>query len=305
MYSRIGVSQQGGEHMSGSNTVSDHRAAAPRAIGTRQRYPLVVFVILSYAITWPGWWLEVQTGSPIAALLGYFGPAIAALLIAAVVTGAAGVEDLLARLLRWRVGLGWYGVAVLLPVLTVIAAVALQGLFSPAVDMRALAESGWRLAILAGFGTIYGVLIAAGEELGWRGFMLPRLLTRYNGLVASLIVGIVWGLWHLPLRWWMGGSGDALDVLLYGLGIDCAAVIYTWLYRRTRGSVLIASLFHAAYDVAVITAGQVCGPESSFFRVHMLVLGLTAAILVLTHRAEFLGTPMPPDDAPHRKTHVA
>ena len=258
---------------------------AARWLAFLGRYPLVGFVILSYGLAWAGWWLEYEQGSQFGTWLGYFGPALAALLVA----GKTGIEDLLARLLRWRLGLRWVGAACLLPWGLALAAVAVSRLIDPPGAPDVGAGLGGRLALVAVFGTAYGVIITAGEEIGWRGFLLPRLLTRYNALVASLIVGIVWGLWHLPLGFVLEGpSMGALDILLYGLGFNFAAVIYTWLYQHTRGSLVIACLFHSAYDVAALTGGQLSGPGSSFFRLLMLALGITAAILVLTQRADFL-----------------
>ena len=94
-----------------------------------RRYPLIAFFTLSYAITWPGWWLE-STGNQYGALPGYFGPAIAAILVAAITDGKEGLEELIARLLRWRVPFKWYLVTVLLPTGSVLAVVAILTLTS-------------------------------------------------------------------------------------------------------------------------------------------------------------------------------
>ncbi|MGD8794328.1 MAG: type II CAAX endopeptidase family protein [Anaerolineae bacterium] len=259
---------------------------AARIAAPIKRQPLITFFVLSYAITWPGWWLEAQ-GIQAGIIPGYFGPALAAIVVTIVTEGRPGLADLLGRLFRWRVPLRWYLVAVLVPAASVLSVAAIPALtsggstgFDPAPLRPILPE----LAVVLVFGTLYGVMVAAGEELGWRGYALPKLLARHNALVSSLIVGIVWGLWHLPVGFLFESGNPALvDSLVYGLGVDLAAVIYTWLYRHTRGSVLIAALFHSAYDIFLIVGGQVAqvtGLEFSF-RIHVLVLAGIAALLVV------------------------
>lgn len=262
-----------------------------------KRHPLLAFFVLAYAITWPGWWLEAA-GSQFGALLGYFGPAIAAILVSAIAGGREALGELLVRLFRWRVPFRWYLVAVLLPVGSVLVALALP---VPAGDAVYQTEPGLlsplvpQLGLVLGFGSLYGVVVAAGEELGWRGYALPRLLGRHNALVASILVGIFWGLWHLPVSYLFdGGSPLLVDSLLYGLGVDFASVIYTWIFRHTRGSVLIACLFHSVYDASLIVAGQIAPVALGLefpFRLHILVLAITAALIVVVAGPELSRTP--------------
>jgi membrane protease YdiL (CAAX protease family) len=261
-----------------------------------RRHPLLAFFVLAYAITWPGWWLEVA-GSRFGALLGYFGPAIAAILVAAVIGGRKGLGELLARLFRWRMPFRWYLVAVLLPVGSVLVAVAIPILAGNATyyaEPRLLSPLLPELGLVLLFGSLYGVVVAAGEELGWRGYALPKLLQRHNALVASILVGIFWGLWHLPVSYLFGsGSPSLVDSILYGLGIDFASVIYTWLFRHTRGSVLIACLFHSVYDVSLIVAGQIAPVALGLdfpLRLHILVLAATAALIVVATGPELSRT---------------
>ena len=92
-----------------------------------------------------------------------------------------------------------------------------------------------------------------GEELAWRGFALPRLLTRYNALVASLILGMLWGLWHLPLVWTEGAPLYQQPVWLFLLDIVAKSVLFTWVFLHTRGSVLLAMLFHGATNLFAVS----------------------------------------------------
>jgi membrane protease YdiL (CAAX protease family) len=92
-----------------------------------------------------------------------------------------------------------------------------------------------------------------GEELAWRGFALPRLLTQYNALVASLILGVIWALWHLPLVWTEGGPMYHQPVWLLLVDITAESVLFTWVFLHTRGSVLIAMLFHGATNLFIVS----------------------------------------------------
>jgi membrane protease YdiL (CAAX protease family) len=194
----------------------------------------------------------------------------------------------------------WYLVSVLLPIGTVLVALALPVLAGNATyhaELDLLAPLLPELGLVLLSGSLYGVVIAAGEEIGWRGYALPRLLRRHNALVASILVGIFWGLWHLPVSYLFGGGSPPLvDSLLYGLGVDFASVIYTWIFRHTRGSVLIACLFHSVYDVSLIVAGQIAPVALGLdfpFRIHILVLAVTAGLIVIVTGPELSRTPAP------------
>jgi membrane protease YdiL (CAAX protease family) len=268
-----------------------------RIIDLLGRRPLAAFFALSYAITWPAWALE-KAGLSLAAFPGYFGPAIAALVVAAATGGRDGVRDLAARLFRWRVGAGWYAAAVLFAAGPVLGAIAVWASWPGTVraaDVRGLWHLVPRLALLVVAASLYGTLVAAGEEIGWRGFALPVLLDRYSPLTASLVLGMFWGLWHLPLSF-LYPSADAtfVDAILYGLGVDFASVIYTWLFRNTGGSVLVASLFHAVYDACLVVLGPVAEARlgvGSILPTWVLVLGAIAGVIVVAGGREWLTLP--------------
>ena len=92
-----------------------------------------------------------------------------------------------------------------------------------------------------------------GEELAWRGFALPRLLSRYNALAASLILGVIWSLWHLPLIWTQGNGMFHQPVWLLLLDVTAKSVLFTWVFLHTRGSVLMAMLFHGATNLFIVS----------------------------------------------------
>jgi membrane protease YdiL (CAAX protease family) len=203
-----------------------------------QRYPLATFFVLAYALTWS--LILLSSTSLLFALLGLFGPAAAAIIVTAVTEGGAGVRALLGRLLLWRVGLRWYLVALGLPFLLGLVALGIYSWLVGPVEQQP--SQVMLTAILA--------VLVVGEELGWRGYALPRLQSRYNILVSSLILGVLWACWHLIniLIPGLAHYGTAFPAFL--LFVVSQTILFTWLANNTRGSVLIAWLFHAAINVS-------------------------------------------------------
>jgi membrane protease YdiL (CAAX protease family) len=168
-------------------------------------------------------------------------------------SGAAGVRALFHPLRRWRVGFGWYAFAVLFPVAHWAAALGLDRLLGrtyPLGSSPALTALGPQAAAMLPILVVFAFPNALGEELGWRGFALPKLQTRYSALVASTILGLFWGLWHVPM--WIAqqqADASALPVLWMVVSIVPAAILFTWLYNNTNGSLLPVWLFHAAIAI--------------------------------------------------------
>src|SRR5215210_1663430 len=220
-----------------------------------RRYPLVTFFLLAFGLTWVVW-VPRAVGAP----LGTVGqawtwvPAIAALLAAALTGGRFAVRELGARLVRWRVGWLWYLVVILGPaVFSLVVAgvyVMLGGSWADAAP-PALRESP--LLLLPIFLGILTLTDGLGEELAWRGFALPRLLSRHNALAASLTLGMLWGLWHLPLVWTEGATLYQQPVWLFLVDITAKSILFTWVFLHTRGSVLIAMLFHGATNLFIVS----------------------------------------------------
>ena len=202
-----------------------------------RRHPLVSFFVLAYALTWP--LIPLVSVSPLWGFPALFGPALAALVVVAVADGRAGLKDLLSRVVRWRVGAGWYAVALGLPAILALAA---RGLHA-ALGARTSVEFGG-LSVL---NFVVFVLIV-GEELGWRGYAFPKLLAERSVLAASLILGALWGAWHLPTFFVPGAPQYGLPFSAFVLLTMAYSVLFTWVYLHTRGSVLIATLLHGAIN---------------------------------------------------------
>jgi membrane protease YdiL (CAAX protease family) len=227
-----------------------------------RRHPLIAFVALAYALTWAltipfAYCYQVVLNQEFAPWLlvffpAPFGPTFAALIMAWRLEGGEGVRRLLGRLKIWRASAGAWWVALFLSPLIVAAAVLASG-----AGATVFAKSN--LAGIAMIPVLWLLALPFGplpEELGWRGWFLPRLQSRMSPLKASLIIGVVWTFWHTPMFWFPGAAIpsflelSATSVLLYLAQITAEAILFTVLFNRTRGSVLLAIVFHTTFNTA-------------------------------------------------------
>jgi membrane protease YdiL (CAAX protease family) len=217
-----------------------------------QRFPLVSYYLLTLILSGLIFALLFSAGLVEGLFfLATVGPGLAAILVTLLIGGGLGVRGLLGRLLILRVGIQWWLVALLLPALIVLGAVYLSSLFGgPTLDFSRYQPLYTIIPMIILITLINGV----GEELGWRGFMLPRLQSRYSALVASLILGTFWGLWHAPVYFIAGTTqsifraqvGFWAGLLLFTFSTIAISVTFTWVFNNTRGSVLIAATLHGA-----------------------------------------------------------
>ena len=209
----------------------------------------LAFFAVTFAVSWAVW-------IPLALLrierplykVGTFGPTIAALALTVIFQGRRGLRDLGGRLLMWRVPASWYLFSFISTAVVVLAAIGLHvalggraGTFNDPAQLY--------LVVPAFLYVLFTSVV--GEEIGWRGFALPHLQARFSALGASLILGLVWGLWHLPLFWMVGNFHQHIPVSLFLLQIMGFSVLYTWMNNNTRGSLLMPHLFHAASNTTL------------------------------------------------------
>lgn len=214
-------------------------------------HPFWSFVLLTYLFSW-ACWLPNSAGllaGPLSAALdalGVFGPVAAAL----VVTWGRGdsVREWIGQLARWRVPARWYLLALGLPALAISVASAVHVLALGAeIDLSSVPP-------LRDYPIYFAVVLLVGgglEEPGWRGFGIPHLQARHGALAASLLVGLIWALWHLPLFVTVGTDQAGLPFLPYAVGVTALSVVYTWLYNSTGGSVLLPVALHTASNVSL------------------------------------------------------
>jgi uncharacterized protein len=207
-----------------------------------------LFVVLAVALSWIPWLVVVATGgdpampSPAMALwmLGGLGPAAAAVVVAARSEGRPGLGLLLAGLRRWRMG-RWY-ILLLAPLPVAVLAVLLAVATGPAqLDLTGLSQ--WYL--LPGL-FLWAVAFGGLEEIGWRGYLLPRLQDRHSALGVSVVIGLVWALWHAPLFAMVGTSQTSMSIGWFTLQAVALSVLLTAVYNATGGGLLLVVLAHGA-----------------------------------------------------------
>jgi hypothetical protein len=252
-----------------------------------KRHPLLYFFPLAFLLSWYPWVIALARG------LGHSGPNplgvfAAALIVTAFSQGWSGVKDLLWRLVRWRVGIRWYVFVFLMPAAVCAIAAGVNFLFGavvpPADAFKAWPESVERFVFIFLF-------IGLGEEPGWRGFALEQLQRIRSPLTSSVILGCIWALWHLPL---MGSEFAPTIIPAFLLSLFAATFIQTWMYNRTRGSILLQMLFHSA--VNTVGAGFLFpmfkGPDViRLWYVYAVLWVLLAAFLIATGKLRTAPSP--------------
>lgn len=208
---------------------------------------VLAFAALTLLFSWTQWLAAWRGWLPLTPL-GSFGPSVAAIVLTAWWGGRAALRDLGRSGLRWRAPLRVYAVALLgPPFLYALAALLARGPegLRPAIPT---AVPGWAVALAPLEILILGGPL--GEEFGWRGFALPHLLERLHPIPASLVVAAIWLVWHLPL-FWLPQSGQAdIPIPVFALTLLAYSFLLTWIYVRSRGSVLLAILFHTSANTA-------------------------------------------------------
>lgn len=228
-----------------------------------KKKPVPAYYLMVFTISWGG--LLVLTGGrvpgtkeqvdglfPLALLILFAGPSISGLLMTALVFGKAGFRNYSSRLLKWRVGIGYWAAALLTgPVL--VAAVLLALSLVSKDYLPGIVGADNKIALLV-FGVAWG-LVGGGllEETGWTGFAVPQLRKRYGVFTTGLIAGVLWGLWHCLIAYWSSGSLAANAstsifvsgfLLFYFCALPAYRVFLVWLHDRT-GSLLLTMVMHA------------------------------------------------------------
>ena len=244
---------------------------------------LLRFLALAFSWSWASWWLApvVQAEYPVAftalSLAGGFGPSLAAVVVIAYGGGWVGLRHWLKGCTAWP-GWLWVALAFVLPaVLMGLAAaihVALGGTVptSPAAGHIALAALNFLLVFLVG-----GPL---GEELGWRGFALPALQARWSWRVASVVLGAIWAVWHLPLFYMAGTAQSPLPMGWYALSLVASSVLFTWIFNRSQGSLVAVWVLHTAVNAWALIIPVMVLPDGSNVRPFQLVVGLLVLVAI-------------------------
>lgn len=217
-----------------------------------RRYPLVAYYVLAFGLSVA---LALLLNiSLLFGLLALFGPAAAAFIVARITEGSAGTARLRASITRWRVHPGWYLAAVGLPLLAYVIA---HGLYVLAGNPP--------LAIPGPITPIAIVLffLVIGEEIGWRGFLLPGLLRQRSPIVATVIVGIAWLVWHSPLYFVPGMPSYGQSFLAFAAWVIPLSFLLTFIWLFTK-SVWLATIMHGTANIGASLVFPVEEPGTLF-----------------------------------------
>src|SRR5215472_14530781 len=226
----------------------------PRAfLPALKRHPVVTYFALVYALSW-ACWIPLAIAKPSAssvpfllvATVGISMPGLLGIALTALVSGKTGLAELFSRLGRVRQPLTWYAAALLLVPALLLAAAGIPALLGVATITFAFSS----------FTVLESAASGLDEELGWRGFALPRMQARRPAFTASLLLGFLWGLWHLPLMIARGlplTTAGLIQLVFFILLVTAWAVLFTWVYNNTNGSLFLMILMHTVLDIAALT----------------------------------------------------
>jgi len=255
-------------------------------------HDVLTFFVLTFLITFGTWIPLVLTlpqrdmqymtgGGRLLMLIGLWGPALSAILTAGITQGKVGLKDLFRRLLLWRVPGRWFLVVILgYPVLILLTGLLFSQFTNEPIRFN---WSSWSMILALPSFSLLLQGYFANEELGWRGFALPRMLGRWNALSSSIVLGVIWGFWHMPYFWGIKGISQPFPFHIFLVYIVSISILMTWVFNHTKGSVLIAMIFHILinfipnYVIALLSLTNIRG----FYNAITLVY-VAAAILVVT-----------------------
>ena len=224
-------------------------------------------------MTWSlGWYLASLFPSDLWIFVIY-SPFLIGVLVTGAADGRAGLKTFFSRMVRWRVGIQWYAVALFLPVVLRLAAAGLNILSGASLPDEIQLPPWTDLIMMFLFPSFF--LIALGEEPGFRGFAMPRLLEGRSSLAAALILGVLHAIWHIPL-FIFGGDPPLIAVI-----VIAGAVLNTWLFIKTDGSVLLAMLLHASIHLMTgIFNPLFTGPDAERHLLMQAVVFVMVAVLL-------------------------
>jgi uncharacterized protein len=288
-------------------TAAPVQPAAPRR-GIKAllaRHPLVFFFVMAYAFSWIVWapWVLGEDGANVlppalsvpssaARLLvagGILaGPTLSAFIMTATTEGREGVRRLLGRLVLWRVGFRWYLFALLGVPLIMILGTMVYSMSLP--NLAALGGPSYLLSYLASFALVTVLGGPLLEEIGWRGFALPRMERLQGPFLASVILGVMWALWHLPeflVPSWAAssGGGGIVGIAMFTLTAITFTIVISWVFNNTRASVLLAILVHSSIDTFTLPLAAIFPAWAIASALPLMIgFGVVAVVLIVLTR---------------------
>ncbi len=248
--------------------------------------PILSFVIVTFLYSWTLWLLMILSSKGMLPFrfptnfLGSFGPAIGAITIILISEGKRGLKELVRKIFLLQTNIWNYLFALLFIVAATLISLLIFLIFNNS-ELEFGRIDSWVNPVLY-FIIILFVGGPLGEELGWRGFLQPQLHKRFNPFVASLIISAIWILWHLPLFWLEGAAQKGGSILNFTILVVCMSFLFTWLYLRTNGSLMLALLFHTSVNFFTAYLIPILLPFTSANHLFNLISTLTIIGLTFT-----------------------
>lgn len=260
-----------------------------------KRHSVLIYFFLTFLISWtavlgvvgsggiPGRSDQFEKNLLLTVMAMLAGPSLASVLLTVLIDGKTGLRELWSRLFRWRVSGDWYVAALITAPLCVTTILFAFSFVSHAFLPALFTTNDKTGLLLSGF--MAGAIVGIFEELGWSGFAAPRLRQRYSTLMTGLIVGLLWGAWHVLVTYWGSGTTDgklSLAVFLPGMTfafgvLPAYRILMVWVYDRTK-SLPIAMLMHASLTSSTVF---ILTPSATGIPLILYNLVLTAVLWLL------------------------
>ena len=285
-----------------ANSTGQSKASSRNLKQWVQQHPLFSYFFLAYAISWIVFipyvfaeWGYLQGDYKLFYILHVFGPAVAAIIMIRITSGQGGIHELRQSIRQLRAPRMWYLFVLLgIPALVMLGIILQPGALESYQGLTTSMMVGYPFYLIAVF---FGV--GLGEEPGWRGFALPRIQKQYGPLWGTLLLGLLWSCWHLPdflTASKGGGPGTGFSTFLtnfpiFTLAVMSLAVIMTWIYNHTNGSLFITILAHASVDAPEAVGWTALFPAVSMIGLHwaLLISFSVPAILIIILTRGWLG----------------
>jgi len=272
-----------------------------------KKNPVLAYFTLTFAISWgavialsspygmPRTTEEFERVWTIVVLPYFLGPCLSGIILTYIVYGRKGISELRSQLLNWRVEPRWYAIALLTVPFLVVPLLLVFSQISPVFLPGIITTSDKASLIISGIisGLIFGGLM---EELGWTGFAVPTLRQRYSVIATGVIVGVLWGVWHFPVKILISGALGlspflAVDLLTAVMNLTAHRILLVWVYDRTK-SLLIAMLMHAsltANTLSILAPSATGMPLVIYNIVAAAAAWLVVLILFIIKKEQLLG----------------
>jgi len=260
-----------------------------------KQHPFASFVAITLAISWIIWSPLIVLGqniSPVARLIliiiGGFGPFLSAIIVTLIADGRNGFREWRKRIFKFRVGAKFYILVLIYPIIYAASSYGLY-LLMGGIPADFASVSPWYFYPLF---LVFVFFVGGGqEEPGWRGFALPRLLSKYSPFIASIIIGVIWAVWHIPLFFAAGSSQAGLPFEWYLPNVIGMAMVFTLLYLKTSGSVFPAMVLHAGINSAFAWFPMESG-IIPYYAYMTIVAWIFAILLIMVYgRTRFFRSP--------------